>query len=65
MFTNRTRLFIGFFFLLSLLLLISMRLYEFAVVALVMIILLTWDYFRQGTLIVAAKHFYHKDFDKA
>ena len=65
MFTNRTRLFIGFFFLLSLLLLFSMRLYEFAGLALVMIGLLTWDYFKQGTLVVAAKHFYHKDYDKA
>ncbi|WP_148285311.1 hypothetical protein, partial [Flavobacterium sp. B17] len=29
-----------------------------------MIILLIWDYFRQGTLVVAAKHFHVKDYDK-
>jgi tetratricopeptide (TPR) repeat protein len=65
MFTNRTRSFIGFIFLLSLILLTYLRLYEFAVVALMMIVLLTWDYFKQGTLVVAAKYFHHKDYDKA
>jgi tetratricopeptide (TPR) repeat protein len=64
MFTNRTRLFIGFFFLLSLLLLAKLRLYEFVAVAFMMLFLLAWDYFRQGTLVVAAKHFHHKDYDK-
>jgi tetratricopeptide (TPR) repeat protein len=65
MFTNRTRSFIGFIFLLSLILLTYLRIYEFAVVALMMIILLTWDYFKQGTLIVAARYFHHKDYEKA
>jgi tetratricopeptide (TPR) repeat protein len=26
---------------------------------------LAWDYIRQGTLIVAAKYFHHKDYEKA
>ena len=65
MFTNRTRLFIGTIFTLSLILLLSVHLYEFAGVAVGMIILLIWDYFKQGTLIIAAKHFHHKDFEKA
>jgi TolA-binding protein len=30
-----------------------------------MIVLLGWDYVRQGTLIIAARHFHHKDYDKA
>ncbi|HEY2583063.1 MAG TPA: hypothetical protein VGI43_14730 [Mucilaginibacter sp.] len=64
MFTNRTRLFIGFIFFLSLILLTYLRIYEFAAVALLMIILLGWDYIRQGTLVVAAKHFHHKDYQK-
>ncbi len=64
MFTNRTRLFIGFFFLLSLILLAKLRLYEFVAVAFMMLVLLAWDYFRQGTLVVAAKYFHHKDYDK-
>lgn len=65
MFTNKIRLFIGFIFLLSLILLLCLRLYEFAIVAFTMILLLIWDYFRQGTLIVAAKSFHHKDYDEA
>jgi len=65
MFTNRTRSFIGFIFLLSLILLTYLRIYEFAAVALLMIIVLTWDYFKQGTLVVAARYFHHKDYYKA
>jgi tetratricopeptide (TPR) repeat protein len=65
MFTNRTRFFIGSLFFLSLILLADLHLYEFAAVALMMIVLLAWDYIRQGTLVVAAKHFHHKDYGKA
>jgi tetratricopeptide (TPR) repeat protein len=65
MFTNRIRLFIGVVFLLSLALLINLRLYELAAVALVFLVLLAWDYLRSGTLVVAARHFHHKEFDKA
>ncbi len=64
MFSNNTRLFIGSVFLLSFILLVRMRLYEFAFVALVMIFLLAWDYFKQGTLVVAARYFHQKDFKK-
>lgn len=65
MFTNRTRLFIGTIFFLSLMLLAYRHLYELAFFALLLIILLAWDYIRQGTLIVAARYFHHKDYDKA
>jgi tetratricopeptide (TPR) repeat protein len=65
MFTNRTRLFIGIIFLLSLTLLVNLRLYEFAALALMFIVLLGWDYIRQGTLVVAAKYFHHKEYSKA
>lgn len=65
MFTNRTRFFIGFIFLLSLILLAYLRLYPFAAVALMMITLLIWDYFKQGTLVVAARLFHHKQYDDA
>jgi len=65
MFTNKVRLFIGSLFLLSLILLVYLRLYEFAVVALMMILLLIWDYFKQGTLVVAAKSFHHKEYEVA
>ena len=65
MFTNRTRLFIGTIFFLSLMLLAYRRLYEIAFFALLLIILLAWDYVRQGTLVVAARQFHHKEYDKA
>ncbi len=65
MFTNRTRLFIGFIFFLSLILLARLHLYEFVAVAFVMIMLLAWDYLKQGTLVVAARYFHHKDYEKA
>jgi tetratricopeptide (TPR) repeat protein len=42
-----------------------LRIYEIAAVAAMMILLLIWDYFKQGTLVVAAKHFHVKDYDKA
>ena len=64
MFANRTRLFIGVLFFLSLILLSYLRFYELAAVALMMIVLLGWDYIRQGTLVVAAKSFHHKEYDK-
>ena len=64
MFTNRTRLFIGIIFLLSLTILVNLRLYELAAVALMFIVLLAWDYFRSGTLVVAARCFHHKEYDK-
>ncbi len=65
MFSNRTRLFIGTIFFLSLILLVDKHWYELAAVALMMIVLLGWDYLRQGTLVVAARYFHHKDYDKA
>lgn len=65
MFSNRIRFFIGFIFFMSLILLSYLRMYEFASVALVMIVLLAWDYFKQGTLVVAARYFHHKEYDKA
>lgn len=65
MFSNGTRILIGVIFGLSLLLLLYIRIYELAAVAAVMILLLVWDYFKQGTLVVAAKFFHNKDYDKA
>jgi tetratricopeptide (TPR) repeat protein len=64
MFTNRTRLFIGTIFFLSLILLVKLGYYELGSVALMMIVLLGWDYLRQGTLVIAARYFHHKDYEK-
>src|SRR4051812_39568746 len=65
MFTNRTRLFIGTLCFLSLMLLAYRHMYEFAWFAMLLIVLLAWDYIRQGTLVVAARYFHHKEYDKA
>jgi len=65
MFSNQTRLFIGLIFFLSLMLLAYLRIYQFAAVAFMLIILLAWDYIRQGTLVVAARYFHHKEYGKA
>ncbi len=65
MFTNRTRLFIGTIFFLSMLLLAYRHLYELAWVPFTLLVLLAFDYVRQGTLVVAARYFHHKDYDKA
>jgi hypothetical protein len=65
MFSNQVRIFIAFVFLLSLGLLLYLHIYELAAVAVLMILLLIWDYFKQGTLVVAAKYFHNKDFVKA
>jgi len=64
MFSNRVRIFIAFVFLLSLGLLLYLHIYEVAAVAAMMILLLIWDYFKQGTLIVAARYFHAKDYAK-
>lgn len=64
MFSNRTRLFIGILFMLSLLILVDTGFYELGAVALMFIILLAWEYIKQGTLVVAAKYFHQKDYDK-
>jgi tetratricopeptide (TPR) repeat protein len=64
MFSNRVRIFISFVFLLSLGLLLYLHIYELAAVAAMMILLLIWDYFKQGTLIVAARYFHAKDYAK-
>ena len=39
--------------------------YELAAFCLLMIVLIIVDYFKQGTLVLAAKYFHHKDYEKA
>ena len=65
MFSNRIRIFIAFIFFLTLILLAYLHLYEVAAVAFAMIVLLGWDYIKQGTLVIAARQFHHKDYDRA
>lgn len=39
--------------------------YELAGVALMFVALLTWGYFKEGTVVLAAKSFHNKEYDKA
>ncbi|MEN0054373.1 MAG: hypothetical protein AAGC65_11920 [Mucilaginibacter sp.] len=64
MFSNKVRVFIAFLFLASLAILLYLHIYELAVVAVMMLLLLIWDYFKQGTLVVAAKYFHDKNYEK-
>jgi tetratricopeptide (TPR) repeat protein len=44
---------------------IYQRVYEVSAIVALCIILLIWSHFKQGTVMLAAKAFHHKDYDKA
>ena len=64
MFTNRARILVIGAFIITLVICINMRVYQIAGVAVMFIGLLIWGYFKEGTIILAAKAFHHKDYDK-
>jgi tetratricopeptide (TPR) repeat protein len=65
MFTNKARLLVAVIFLLLMAFFVYQRTYELAGVALVFMGLLIWGYFKEGPIILAAKHFHKKDYNKA
>jgi tetratricopeptide (TPR) repeat protein len=65
MFTNRARILVIGAFVIMLAVAINLRVYEVAGVIVLFIGLLIWGYFKEGTIILAAKAFHHKDYDKA
>jgi tetratricopeptide (TPR) repeat protein len=65
MFTNRARILVTGLFVLLLAVILYMRVYELAAVAVLFIVLLIWGYFKQGTIVLAAKAFHQKDYAKA
>ena len=65
MFTNKARLLVAVVFGALLLFFVYKHTYELAAVALLFIILLIWGYFKEGPIILAAKYFHKKDYDKA
>ncbi|MDB4924752.1 tetratricopeptide repeat protein [Mucilaginibacter sp.] len=65
MFTNRARIFVIGAFVIMLAVAIHLRVYEVAAVIVLFIGLLIWGYFKEGTIILAAKAFHNKDYDKA
>lgn len=65
MLTNKARLIIAGIFFLMLVFFTQQRVYELAGVALMFCLLLIWGYFKEGPIVVAAKSFHNKDYDKA
>jgi tetratricopeptide (TPR) repeat protein len=65
MFTNKARILVTGLFVVLLAVILYMRVYQLAAIALMFIGLLIWGYFKQGTIVLAAKYFHQKDYSKA
>jgi tetratricopeptide (TPR) repeat protein len=65
MFTNRARILVIGAFVIMLGVALNMRVYEIAAVIVLFIVMLVWGYFKEGTIILAAKAFHNKNYDKA
>ena len=65
MFTNRARLFVIGAFLIMLVVSANMQVYAITAVTAMFIGLLVWGYFKEGPIILAAKAFHNKDYEKA
>lgn len=65
MLTNKARLIIAGIFFAMFIFFIYEQVYQLAGVALMFTVLLIWGYFKEGPLVIAAKHFHDKDYDKA
>jgi tetratricopeptide (TPR) repeat protein len=65
MFTNKARILVIGLFVILLAVILKLRIYELAAVAVLFILLLIWGYFKQGTIVLAAKAFHQKDYIKA
>ncbi len=64
MFTNRARQLVIAVFILVLLFTIYEQAYEITGIALLAIVVLLWGYFKEGTVILAAKDFHDKNYEK-
>ncbi len=64
MLTNRARQLVIAIFILVLLFGIYEQAYEISGIALLAIVLLLWGYFKEGTVVLAAKEFHDKDYRK-
>jgi len=65
MFTNRARQLVIGVFLLVLVFTIYERAFEISGIALLAIAVLLWGYFKEGTVILAARDFHDKNYEKA
>lgn len=64
MFTNRARQLVVFVFLLVFAFTVFEGAYEISGIALLAIVFLIWGYFKEGTVILAAKDFHDKNYEK-
>jgi tetratricopeptide (TPR) repeat protein len=65
MFTNTARILVTGLFVILLAVILKLKVYELAAVCVMFIGFLIWGYFKQGTIVLAAKAFHQKDYDKA
>jgi len=64
MFSNKARIFVLSIFFIMLVLFAYQRVYQLAAFCFLMIVMIIIEYFRQGTLVLAAKYYHQKDFGK-
>lgn len=64
MFTNRARQLVIFVFLMVLIFTIYEHTFEISGIAMLAISILLWGYFKEGTVILAAKDFHDKNYEK-
>ena len=64
MFSNKARIFVLSVFFIMLVLFAYQRVYQLAAFCLLMIVMIIVEYFKQGTLVLAAKSFHQKDYVK-
>jgi len=65
MFTNRARVLVIGAFIIMAVIALNMRVYQIAAAIAMFIGLLIWGYFKEGTIVLAAKAFHNKDYNKA
>jgi hypothetical protein len=65
MFTNQARIVVIGIFLMLLAFFIYQHNYQLAAVSVLFVFMLIWGYFREGPIILAAKHYHNNDFERA
>jgi tetratricopeptide (TPR) repeat protein len=64
MFSNKARIFVISIFAIMLVLFAYQRVYQLAAFCLLMIVMIVIEYFKQGTLVLAAKYYHLKDYGR-
>lgn len=62
MFTKRARILVTGLFVVMLSIVLYLHIYPLAAVSVMFILLLIWGYYKQGPIVLAAKHFHNKDY---